>query len=475
MNISKRLGMWLVWCISMTVSNYGHGQHPTISTYRISAGNPGERIKPIHGVNGGPFVIVDHASDLTQYHKEAGFPHTRLHDCNWPHPDVVDVPAIFPNFHADVNDPRNYHFKKTDDYLAPIIKNQSKIIYRLGVSIEHRTTYHNAPPEDYEKWAAICANIIRHYNEGWADGFFWNIEYWEIWNEFNLSRMWTGTAQEYYRLYEISAKHLKNEFPNIKIGGPAAAGVREKEIRPFLQYCKDKNIPLDFFSWHRYADNPDDIYQDALYAREILDEFGFHKTENHCNEWHYITSWAKLGTTFGTNLVADYTSVRKEFANTVDMDGALFSINVLKGFQTARVDVANFYSADISPWSMFDPYSNPSKVYYTFKAFNQLAFSNRMNVSSNKEDPDIKMLAGQSNAEDEIKILVWNSAESGKQIKLSFSHRQEKSITGFRKQIIDKENNLSEIQHGDQDLLSIYVPGQSIILLSYTLNNKAKK
>ena len=47
--------------------------------------------------------------------------------------------------------------------------------YRLGTTIEnsHRIkTYHIYPPKDYQKWAKICEGIIRHYNEGWADGFF---------------------------------------------------------------------------------------------------------------------------------------------------------------------------------------------------------------------------------------------------------------------------------------------------------------
>ncbi|MBI4578450.1 MAG: hypothetical protein HY718_02035 [Planctomycetes bacterium] len=55
--------------------------------------------------------------------------------------------------------------------------------------------------KDFAKWAKICVNIIRHYNEGWADGFHYNIRYWEIWNEPNVgnsmrsgTRRWKHTA-----------------------------------------------------------------------------------------------------------------------------------------------------------------------------------------------------------------------------------------------------------------------------------------
>jgi len=62
----------------------------------------------------------------------AGFPGVRLHDCNWPHPDVVDLPAIFPLFHLDPDDPENYQFAKTDAYIKPIIENGATILYRMG-------------------------------------------------------------------------------------------------------------------------------------------------------------------------------------------------------------------------------------------------------------------------------------------------------------------------------------------------------
>ena len=42
------------------------------------------------------------------------------------------------------------------------------------------------PPRDPARWAAVCAGIVRHYNEGWAGGFRHDIRYWEIWNEPDL-------------------------------------------------------------------------------------------------------------------------------------------------------------------------------------------------------------------------------------------------------------------------------------------------
>ena len=138
-------------------------------------------IRAVHGVQNGPAGWGIHA-DLTQYHAAAAFPATRLGECNYPSPDVVDVPAIFPIFDADADDPKYYRFTKTDAYLGAIVKNGSSITYRLGTSGENRLRcyvpggMYTRPPKDYAKWAKICVNIIRHYNDGWANGHHYGIK-----------------------------------------------------------------------------------------------------------------------------------------------------------------------------------------------------------------------------------------------------------------------------------------------------------
>lgn len=85
----------------------------------------------------------------------------RLHDCNWPHPDVVDIPTNFPLFHLDADDPKNYQFAKTDAYIKPIIENGATLLFRMGVTIEHKAPrFHVDPPEDFKKWTKICINIL---------------------------------------------------------------------------------------------------------------------------------------------------------------------------------------------------------------------------------------------------------------------------------------------------------------------------
>ena len=188
----------------------------------IDASRPSGVIRALHGVNTGP-IHSQGLIDLSDRYREIGVPLTRLHDCHWPVADAVDIHTLFPDFKADPARIESYDFRRTDDYIQSIVSVGSGIVFRLGENIEHtKRKYYVHPPADAEKWAAICVGIVRHYNEGWGNGFHHNIRYWEIWNEpENRPTMWTGTDEQYLHLYVAAAKAIKQEMPGVCVGGPA--------------------------------------------------------------------------------------------------------------------------------------------------------------------------------------------------------------------------------------------------------------
>jgi hypothetical protein len=265
---------------------------------RVDCGKQAGTIRALHGGNCGP-VNYGEMVDVSAYHKEVGIPYIRLHDCHWPVVDVVDMHVIFPDLNADPSKPESYNFERTDDYLQSIVKTGAKIIFRLGESIEHtKKKLYVHPPKDYEKWAAACVGIVRHYNDGWANGFKLGIKYWEIWNEPEVRpQMWSGTDEDYLRLYGIASKAIKARFPDVFVGGPGASdagNLKNGTYQPpkfgvkLLEYCKLEGAPLDFFSWHRYTPNPQDYIALAKGVRGMLDRYGFTKTESQLNEWNYL-------------------------------------------------------------------------------------------------------------------------------------------------------------------------------------------
>ena len=191
-------------------------------------------IKAMHGVGQPPLLGTD--TSYFRYLKEANIPYSRLHDVAgwWGGNMFVDIPNIFRDFDANENDPASYDFVFTDILIAGLIENNCQPVFRLGITIEnfHRIkSYRIFPPRDPAKWARICEHIIRHYNEGWADGFSYGIEYWEVWNEpdngptSESNHMWQGSQEEFFELYRVTSKHLRACFGNkIKIGGYASCG-----------------------------------------------------------------------------------------------------------------------------------------------------------------------------------------------------------------------------------------------------------
>ena len=302
-------------------------------------------IKELNGVNCAPYEQRPGANQgrIDRFFKYLGIPRSRLHDCcgKWGGTYFVDVPNIFRNFDADENDPANYDFHYSDEYITAIIKSGAQIVYRLGITIEWGSKkYTSIPPKDFAKWARICEHIIMHYNEGWCGGFNYGIEYWEIWNEPENPPMWQGTKEQFFELYRVSSKYLKSKFPNIKIGGYGSSGFYAAFIEgmndfyksfpvwfiDFLEMVKREECPLDFYSWHIYTDNLEHIVKSAEYVRENLDKYGFVNTESHHNEWNYGAEG-------------------KQFEDKDTMVGASFISAAFAVMQNTSVDLAQYYVA----------------------------------------------------------------------------------------------------------------------------------
>ena len=334
------------------------------------------QVKPMHAVNNGPvykFAVDQRITNIDDY-RAAGIPFARNHDAafysTYGGEHTVDVHNIFTNFDADPYLPESYDFAMTDEYVKVCEFAGVRTFYRLGSKIEHGVKkYGTLPPKDFAKWAVICEHIIRHYTEGWADGFHYDIKYWEIWNEPDLDpddsthkRCWGGTAAQFYELYCIAHKHLKACFPHLKIGGPAVAGLRPVWLDGFFRALKENDIKPDFFSWHRYDKNVHTFVEKVRLARELLDKYGFSETESILNEWNYVRGWT------GDDWVYSLKSEK-------NIKGASFIAAVIESCQYEPLDMLMYY--DARPGGMNGMFSTDRicdklKGYYPFYMFNVL-------------------------------------------------------------------------------------------------------
>jgi xylan 1,4-beta-xylosidase len=156
------------------------------------------------------------------------------------------------------------------------------------------------PPKDYEKWGALIRNLTEHFTEryGAEEVKTW---YFEVWNEPNLSPgFWSGTQEEYFKLYKYSVNAIKSVNPAYHVGGPATAGAAwEPEM---IDFCTKNNLPIDFISTHSYGvrqgyldengnsgtvldKNPMSVSGDVLQSRKEITNSSKPKLELHYTEW----------------------------------------------------------------------------------------------------------------------------------------------------------------------------------------------
>ena len=300
---------------------------------------------------------------------------------------MIDYQFIFPLFHLDARDPKNYYFGPSDHILELCRNVGLKPFYRLGTSIEHTQDVHfNAKvPSDFEKTAEIFAGIMRHYNRGWADGKKWDIEYWEIWNEPDgISNMWcedgVGWTEEntammrdkFIRFYVTCLKRLKSEFPEAKVGGPALCNYLEDfYFKPLLEGCKKAGVAPDFISWHYYGQHPEAMIEQAAKARKLCDGMGFTKTELIIDEWHYILSWDGIHGINSTPAMVSRALDGPTGHNNID--SACFALTALEKFQTSKLDQAHYYGcAHVGPWGYVDGHKQFNKPFFAMKMFGSL-------------------------------------------------------------------------------------------------------
>lgn len=353
-------------------------------------GNPTGIIKPLHGVNNASRKC-DYGELLRDFIALKP-PFSRLHDtagvCGGGH--YVDIANVFPDFSADETDPGSYDFLLTDKYILPIVRAGIQIIFRFGTTIEHEPRkYRIFPPEDYRKWADVCEHIVRHYNDGWADGFHLGIKYWEIWNEPDGLAPdiepygppnWLGSALDYYRLYSVTARTIKERHPDVLIGGYSSCFIlgsfrdgawREGDtgfLEGFLAYITSPQTaaPLDFFSWHCYLspDNFDKIKRESELVDRMLERFSLSSAQRFNTEWNVC--------------VCDSETEDRRYEYYINFRNEKGGSNVLAAMiemQRQKIDAAMYYDAQL--WleygGLFEvPSLKKTPAYYALKYFSAL-------------------------------------------------------------------------------------------------------
>ena len=157
----------------------------------------------------------------------------------------------------------------------------------------------STPPKDYKKWGDLIKNLVAHWKERYGEKEV-STWYFEVWNEPNLNYFFTGSMQDYFKLYAVTAGAIKSVSENFKVGGPATAG--NAWIPDMINFCSTNKTPIDFISTHDYgvkqgfvdatgnagtilSQDKGSIFNNMINSRKQIKKSALPDLELHYTEW----------------------------------------------------------------------------------------------------------------------------------------------------------------------------------------------
>ncbi len=243
---------------------------------------------------------ADWQQQLAFVKQECGFKYIRMHGL------LTDDMGVYKE---DRNGKPEYNYQYVDVLHDYILSIGMKPFIELGFMPEalasgKQTIFwwrgNVTPPKDYDKWGELIRNLTLHFTEryGADEVKTW---YFEVWNEPNLTPgFWTGTQEEYFKLYQYAVNAIKSVNKEYRVGGPATAGAAWEV--DMIDFCSKNNLPIDFISTHSYGvrqgyldefgnsgtvldSNPMSVSGDVLTSRQEIAGTNMPNLELHYTEW----------------------------------------------------------------------------------------------------------------------------------------------------------------------------------------------
>lgn len=201
----------------------------------------------------------DYRQQLRKAHDELGFRYVRFHGLF-----DDDMSVCIENF--DFNGKSKgikYNFVNVDSIIDFLLSIGMKPFFELGFMpscIASGSRVFGAyrgnitMPKDDELWVELIRRFVTHVLERYGRE---EVESWffEVWNEPNLPAFFAGTQEDYFHLYEITVRTIKQIDSQLRVGGPASSF--NAWIPDLINFCTQRDLALDFISTHHYlTDDP---------------------------------------------------------------------------------------------------------------------------------------------------------------------------------------------------------------------------
>jgi xylan 1,4-beta-xylosidase len=194
---------------------------------------------------------ADWQDQLREAQRDCGFKYIRMHGL------LTDDMGVY---HEDAHGHPIYNWQYIDQLYDFLLSIHVKPFVELSfmpqdLASGNKTIFwwrgNVTPPKSYDCWADLIRHLVTHFQEryGHDEVKSW---YFEVWNEPDLRNdFWTGSKEDYFKLYTVTANAIKSVSPDYRVGGPATAMGQWDES--FIIYCSTNHVPLDFVSSHAYG------------------------------------------------------------------------------------------------------------------------------------------------------------------------------------------------------------------------------
>lgn len=218
----------------------------------------------------------DYRQQLTRCHRELGFKYVRFHGL------FDDDMSVLRKTQKQGSNEDVYvvSFTNIDSVFDFLLSINMRPFVEIGfmpgcLRTKDTTVFHYkgyiSKPNDYAVWDWLIETFITHLEERYGID---EVRQWffEVWNEPNLGGpdrddgFWSHSMEDYFELYEHTARSIKRVDKGVKVGGPATSN--NAWIPEFTGFCHDHNVPVDFVTTHHYP-------TDVILGYGVEDSFNF--------------------------------------------------------------------------------------------------------------------------------------------------------------------------------------------------------
>ena len=206
------------------------------------------------------------------------------------------------------------------------------------------------PPADDAAWVDYVQAFVRFliHRYGAEEVRSWPFE---VWNEPDLpGAFFNGTQQEYFHLYEITAKAIKAVDAAILVGGPSTSN--SKWVSAFLNFCEKSGAPVDFVTTHQYAGDPLGGVEDQ--GQDDVRDSAWEDTPE-----RQAAQRAALESAAEKTLLAGLRALMPDKSETVDLEKDVFPKNA----HAVRAQAGNkpLYYTEWNENAIFSAYTNDTR------------------------------------------------------------------------------------------------------------------